>query len=133
MLPAQDSQLDVQASLKRLQVADSILDCVGNTPLVRIKSQGRWPADVVVLAKLEAFNPGGSVKDRPALSIVRGGLARGVGRTIAGGSNRPIITGRLIRLGGETSDNVTMINASKKCPAPDSTKLRPIALASPMR
>ena len=90
MLPAQDSQLDVQASLKRLQMADSILDCVGNTPLVRIKPQGRWPEDVVVLAKLEAFNPGGSVKDRPALSIVRGGLARGEltpGKTIIDSSS----------------------------------------------
>src|SRR6476646_1250366 len=45
-----------------MQVAASLLDLVGNTPLVRL---GR-----VLLAKVELFNPGGSVKDRPAVAMI---------------------------------------------------------------
>ena len=51
-------------------------DFVGNTPLVRLK---RLPGDTgnVVLAKLEGNNPAGSVKDRPALSMIVRAQARG--------------------------------------------------------
>jgi cysteine synthase A len=47
---------------------DSILDTVGNTPIVKL--QRLAPAHVTLYAKVEAFNPGGSVKDRLALAIV---------------------------------------------------------------
>ena len=48
---------------------ESIIDTVGNTPLVRIRALARGcPAPV--LAKLENFNPGGSVKDRIGLAMV---------------------------------------------------------------
>ncbi|HXQ23308.1 MAG TPA: cysteine synthase [Candidatus Acidoferrales bacterium] len=58
--------------------ADSILDLVGNTPLIEINRlrQGVSPR-VRILAKLEGFNPGGSVKDRPAVWMVRDGLRSG--------------------------------------------------------
>jgi cysteine synthase B len=50
---------------------------VGNTPLVPLASSMRKASSRVrVLAKAEWFNPSGSVKDRPALSIVRSGVAR---------------------------------------------------------
>jgi S-sulfo-L-cysteine synthase (O-acetyl-L-serine-dependent) len=51
-------------------------DYVGNTPLVRLK---RIPGNTsnVILAKLEGNNPAGSVKDRPALSMIRHAEARG--------------------------------------------------------
>jgi S-sulfo-L-cysteine synthase (O-acetyl-L-serine-dependent) len=51
-------------------------DFVGNTPLVRLK---RIPGDSsnVILAKLEGNNPAGSVKDRPALSMIRRAEERG--------------------------------------------------------
>lgn len=51
-------------------------DFVGNTPLVRLK---RMPGNSsnVVLVKLEGNNPAGSVKDRPALSMIRQAEARG--------------------------------------------------------
>lgn len=61
------------------QIADSLVDLVGNTPLVRL---GRVTADLdcQVVAKLEMLNPGGSVKDRPALTMIsqaeRAGLLR---------------------------------------------------------
>ncbi|GAB7125776.1 cysteine synthase B [Silvimonas sp. JCM 19000] len=53
-----------------------IEDFVGNTPLVRLK---RLPGDTsnIVLVKLEGNNPAGSVKDRPALSMIRQAEARG--------------------------------------------------------
>ncbi len=64
----------------------SVLDLIGNTPLVRIQALARDLPDAVrVYAKLEGFNPGGSVKDRPALNMVRDGLAKGLlrpGKTI---------------------------------------------------
>ena len=51
---------------------------VGNTPLLRIhKLAEGLPAGVRVFAKAEWFNPGGSIKDRPALNIIRTGLAQG--------------------------------------------------------
>jgi cysteine synthase A len=54
----------------------SIEDTVGNTPLVRLK---RLPGETtnVVLCKLEGDNPAGSVKDRPALSMVKRAEERG--------------------------------------------------------
>lgn len=54
----------------------TIEDFVGNTPLVRLK---RLPGNTsnVILAKLEGNNPAGSVKDRPALSMIAKAEARG--------------------------------------------------------
>jgi cystathionine beta-synthase len=51
------------------EIADSLLDLVGNTPLVRL---GRVGADLAcdLVAKVELFNPGGSVKDRPAIAMI---------------------------------------------------------------
>ncbi len=60
-------------------IADSLLDLVGNTPLVRLRRVGRDLACDLV-AKLELLNPGGSVKDRPARAMIddaeRQGLLR---------------------------------------------------------
>lgn len=55
---------------------NTLEDFVGNTPLVRLK---RMPGETsnVVLAKLEGNNPAGSVKDRPALSMIVHAEARG--------------------------------------------------------
>ena len=49
--------------------ADSVLELVGGTPLVRLNRLPR-PGGATVLAKLESLNPGGSVKDRIALAMV---------------------------------------------------------------
>ncbi len=54
----------------------SIIDLVGNTPLVEIKKLNPNPR-VKILAKLEGDNPGGSVKDRPALNMIRSAVERG--------------------------------------------------------
>src|SRR5512143_265461 len=73
-----------------MQYADSILDLVGGTPLVRIHRLTRdlGPADrqPMLLAKLEMLNPGGSVKDRIGLPMIeaaeRAGLLRPGGTII---------------------------------------------------
>jgi S-sulfo-L-cysteine synthase (O-acetyl-L-serine-dependent) len=54
----------------------TILDTVGNTPMVELQRLNPNPS-VKIYAKLEGNNPGGSVKDRPALNMIRSALARG--------------------------------------------------------
>ena len=64
-----------------MQVHDSLIELVGNTPLLRLrrvtKQLGRPPRRPAVLAKVEYFNPGGSVKDRIALRMVEAAEASG--------------------------------------------------------
>ena len=54
----------------------NILDCIGNTPIVPIKRLNPNKR-VRLLAKLEQTNPGGSIKDRPALSMIEAAEASG--------------------------------------------------------
>ncbi len=54
----------------------SILDIVGNTPMVELKKLNPNPA-VKIYGKLEGHNPGGSVKDRAALNMIRSAVERG--------------------------------------------------------
>jgi cystathionine beta-synthase len=63
-----------------MRVYDSILDVVGNTPLVRLERLGHALAPTI-LAKLEYMNPGGSVKDRIGLAMIEQGEADGRLRT----------------------------------------------------
>ena len=62
-----------------MQYAESVVDLVGNTPLVRLTSVTRdlGPDAPLVLAKLEYLNPGGSVKDRIAVRMVDAAEASG--------------------------------------------------------
>ena len=55
---------------------NSILDLIGNTPLVESKVLNKNP-NVKLLFKLEGHNPGGSVKDRAALNMIISGLKKG--------------------------------------------------------
>ncbi|CRD55745.1 cysteine synthase A [Stenotrophomonas indicatrix] len=55
---------------------DSILDTIGNTPIVKL--QRLAPQGVTLYAKVESFNPGGSVKDRLALAIILDAEQRGL-------------------------------------------------------
>jgi cysteine synthase B len=65
----------------RASVGQSVLERIGNTPLLRLERIGREFPNVEFLAKAEWFNPGGSVKDRAALSMIQAGLADGALRT----------------------------------------------------
>ena len=62
----------------RLGHADSLESSIGNTPLIRLRNITRdLPVGVEVLAKAEHLNPGGSVKDRPALWMILEGERSG--------------------------------------------------------
>jgi S-sulfo-L-cysteine synthase (O-acetyl-L-serine-dependent) len=67
------------------QPGKSLLECIGNTPLLRLDRIGKEFPNVEFCAKAEWFNPGGSVKDRPALGMIQAGLKSGAltpGKTI---------------------------------------------------
>jgi len=57
-------------------IYDSILDTIGNTPIVKLHRLA--PKHVTIYVKVEAFNPAGSVKDRLALAIILDAEKRGV-------------------------------------------------------
>jgi cystathionine beta-synthase len=59
-----------------MEVADSLLDLFGNTPMLRLDRTAR-DLECVLLAKLELFNPGGSSKDRIALAMIEAAEAEG--------------------------------------------------------
>lgn len=72
-----------------MDVVGSLLELVGNTPLVRLDRIGR-DLPCPLLAKLELLNPGGSVKDRPAVAMIdaaeRAGLLKPGGTIVEGTS-----------------------------------------------
>lgn len=51
-----------------MKIAENVFELIGNTPLVKINKLNSGNA--LILAKIESFNPGGSVKDRPALNMI---------------------------------------------------------------
>jgi len=70
------------------QIASSVLDAIGNTPLIRLKAASD-ATGCEILGKAEFMNPGGSVKDRAALAIIRDAMERGTlkeGGTIVEGT-----------------------------------------------
>jgi S-sulfo-L-cysteine synthase (O-acetyl-L-serine-dependent) len=73
------SQADVNREVTPIDRASSVLDLIGNTPLLEITrlTAGLLRPGVRIFAKLEGFNPGGSVKDRAARKMIELGMARG--------------------------------------------------------
>jgi len=71
---------------KQPKKVESILDLIGDTPLLEIQRIAEGlPSTAKIFAKLEGFNPGGSVKDRPAWRMIQEGLKSGklrAGKTI---------------------------------------------------
>ncbi len=59
------------------RAGQSVLERIGNTPLLRLERIAKEFPNVEFCAKAEWFNPGGSVKDRPALSMIQAGLQSG--------------------------------------------------------
>ena len=75
---AHGHQVGAQLFLEgRNPIGQSVLERIGNTPLVRIAKLAAHLPNAEILAKAEWFNPGGSVKDRPALSMIQAGLRSG--------------------------------------------------------
>jgi len=52
------------------KICDNILDAIGDTPMVRINAITRGVTEATVLAKIETFNPGNSIKDRMAVRMI---------------------------------------------------------------
>ena len=59
------------------KIEHSILSCVGNTPLIKINISPYVSESVEIYAKLEYFNPGGSIKDRPVLRMITEAIKSG--------------------------------------------------------
>jgi len=69
---------DLHQYSRTSQHPDSLESAVGHTPLLHLKRLSKTlPSRVQVYAKAEWFNPGGSVKDRPALNIMKTALSQG--------------------------------------------------------
>ena len=67
----------MRRSLVRSRRMASVVEAVGETPLLRLEKVGRDAPSVEIYAKLEFANPGGSVKDRAALRMIQTALADG--------------------------------------------------------
>lgn len=65
------------AAPQRRSHGSSLLDAIGNTPLLRLPSLSALYPGVEILAKAEFLNPGGSVKDRPVLNMILDGERTG--------------------------------------------------------
>ena len=75
---AQRYQVGAALSLQSGKKAgQNLLERIGNTPLIRIRRIAKHLPNLEISAKAEWFNPGGSVKDRPALSMIQAGLQCG--------------------------------------------------------
>src|SRR4026209_1015941 len=69
--------MGVQTTDSGQRRADTVLDLSGNTPLIRLKKFEAGLNGVEIYGKAEWFNPGGSVKDRPALRMIEEGERSG--------------------------------------------------------
>ena len=67
----------MRLSLVRSRLLRSVVDQVGRTPLLRLERIGKTAPSVEIYAKLEFANPGGSVKDRPALAMMLDAIQHG--------------------------------------------------------
>ena len=59
-----------------MNIYENILDLIGNTPLVKINKLNTGKS--IILAKIESFNPAGSIKDRPALNMIKDAEEKGL-------------------------------------------------------
>lgn len=86
------------------KICDNILETIGHTPMVRLNRIPRGTVAADVVAKIETFNPGNSIKDRMALAMIEGAEARG--------SLKPGM--RVIEFtGGSTGSSLAMVCAIK--------------------
>jgi cysteine synthase B len=63
--------------MKTVEIGQTILDLIGNTPLIKLERLGAVNSAVEIYAKAEWYNPGGSVKDRPARRMILEGEKSG--------------------------------------------------------
>ena len=80
-ITASEVTSSIQLEKSHSRTGQSVLELIGNTPLLRLSRIGSEFPNVEFCAKAEWCNPGGSVKDRPALNMIQAGLASGALRT----------------------------------------------------
>src|SRR6516225_4237963 len=117
-IPGQIARTVRESTTQPGRLGESLLDRIGNTPLLRLERVSREFPNVEIYAKAEWWNPGGSVKDRPALSMIQAGISSGAlrpGKTIIDATS------------GNTGIAYAMIGASMGYPVklclPDSASL----------
>ena len=66
-----------QSTEAQPRLGQRIVERIGNTPLLRLERASSEFPNIQIFAKAEWFNPGGSVKDRAAYSMIREGERRG--------------------------------------------------------
>ena len=84
-MDAKASTRITEAILRRARAPMEAWELVGNTPLLKLPNITARSSNVEIYAKAEWFNPGGSVKDRPALNMILEGERSGkltAGKTI---------------------------------------------------
>jgi cysteine synthase A len=87
-----------------MKIADSIADLIGGTPLVRLRGLSA-ESGASVVAKLESFNPGGSVKDRIGLSMIEAAEREG--------KLTPQVTTLIEPTSGNTGISLAMVAAAR--------------------
>ena len=75
--PGASTEKASTSATARVPIGQNILERIGNTPLLRLKHASAEFPNIEFCAKAEWFNPGGSVKDRAAYSMIREGERRG--------------------------------------------------------
>jgi cystathionine beta-synthase len=89
-MPRCGTDLYVSTTATKKKICDTILDAIGNTPMVRINRITKGVIKATVLVKIETFNPGNSIKDRMAVKMIedaeRAGKLRPGGTIIEGTS-----------------------------------------------
>jgi S-sulfo-L-cysteine synthase (O-acetyl-L-serine-dependent) len=109
MMPTVEKSERAAAQFDATALGSSILDRVGNTPLVRLDRIAAHLDDVQILGKAEWTNPGGSVKDRAAKAIVLDAMERG---WIGGSETRSLLDAT----SGNTGIAYAMLGAALKFP-----------------
>jgi len=60
------------------KITNNVIELIGNTPLIRLNKIVDKEKSAEILGKLESFNPGGSVKDRPCLEMIKTAEEKGI-------------------------------------------------------
>ena len=71
------------------KITNDVIELIGNTPLIRLNNIVDKTKSAEILGKLESFNPGGSVKDRPCLEMIKDAQERNYSSTLGKPSASP--------------------------------------------
>ena len=93
---AKQPVISKQSTEAQPRLGQRIVERIGNTPLLRLERASSEFPNIQIFAKAEWFNPGGSVKDRAAYSMIREGERRGDSALERSSWTRPAATPALL-------------------------------------